>query len=469
MRDLKELGVSVSTHMAILEDGTVKALREKVYANRGPARVVDLSIDGPLEVDKFHPLLAEINERAKHGHKHLRLNFARCSAAFAGPMLALCAQIAKLRDTGVKTEIVLPDDPKLQTLFRNTNWAHILDPVNHEQSRFKGTSHVPVTQYRSAAEQQEAVNAIMNALLSSLSDLTRLDLAAIEWSINEITDNVINHSHSAIGGFVQLTTFTKRSRRVEYAVCDPGIGIPNSLRQTHPELTSDAAALDRAIREGVTRDIAVGQGNGLFGSFEICRISEGFFEVHSGYARLSQNKSTGLHIRQEQTPYLGTLVVGSIDYSKPQILGKALKFGNKPHVFIDYIELKYESKDGKRIVVMVSKEAESFGSREAAKPVKKKLQTLATLCPEKKIFIDFSDIPLISSSFADEALGKLFLELGPIIFMALPGSPWVGGKGSMVFQGGNDHARHRAVSIPAGPAVAVDRQPRELGRHRAAG
>lgn len=61
-------------------------------------------------------------------------------------------------------------------------------------------------------------------------------------------------------------------------------------------------------------------------------------------------------------------------------------------------------------------EAISFGSRAAAKPVKTKLQSLAAMCPQQKIYIDFAGIPVISSSFADEVLGKLFLELGPVAF-----------------------------------------------------
>ena len=34
-----------------------------------------------------------------------------------------------------------------------------------------------------------------------------------------------------------------------------------------------------------------------------------------------------------------------------------------------------------------------------------------------KGYVDFRDIPLVSSSFADEVFGKLFVELGPIAFM----------------------------------------------------
>jgi hypothetical protein len=38
------------------------------------------------------------------------------------------------------------------------------------------------------------------------------------------------------------------------------------------------------------------------------------------------------------------------------------------------------------------------------------------MCPGQRIIIDFTDVPLVSSSFADEVLGKLFMELGPMTF-----------------------------------------------------
>ncbi|BBB13096.1 STAS-like domain-containing protein [Sphingopyxis sp. FD7] len=34
-----------------------------------------------------------------------------------------------------------------------------------------------------------------------------------------------------------------------------------------------------------------------------------------------------------------------------------------------------------------------------------------------KVVIDFEDVYVISSSFADEAFGKLFIILGPMLFM----------------------------------------------------
>lgn len=35
----------------------------------------------------------------------------------------------------------------------------------------------------------------------------------------------------------------------------------------------------------------------------------------------------------------------------------------------------------------------------------------------EKIFIDFDLVPVISSGFADEAFAKLFVQVGPVVFI----------------------------------------------------
>lgn len=375
-----------------------------------------LGIVGSLGMSSYSKVLAAIYDGVNaHNYHEVKLDFSECEAAFAGPMLALCAQVGRLRNEGVNCRLTLPKQSELSKLFVNANWASLIDPTIYPASRFRGTSQVPAIHFATADQQTAAVNKILDTLLSSLHKLSRSDLTAIEWSVQEITDNVINHSESSSGGYVQLSTLKSRGI-VEFVVSDAGIGIPESLRRSFPELTSDTTALDRAIREGVTRDKQIGQGNGLFGSFEICWASEGYFEIDSGYGRLNLNNQRRMRITEDSIPYKGTLVVVGIDYSKTNALKEALRFGGKPYVPVDYIETHYESKDGHRIVFIMKKEATSFGSRVAAKPVKAKLERLTAICPQQKIYIDFADIPVISSSFADEVLGKLFVELGPVAF-----------------------------------------------------
>ena len=107
-------------------------------------------------------------------------------------------------------------------------------------------------------EQSQLVNEVMETILSNLSDFDRNHLRAIEWSLNEITDNVLVHSNS--GGLMQVTAMRTR-KKIEFVVADAGLGIAQSLRSGHPEINSDVEALSLAIKEGVTRDKNVGQGN----------------------------------------------------------------------------------------------------------------------------------------------------------------------------------------------------------------
>jgi anti-sigma regulatory factor (Ser/Thr protein kinase) len=367
--------------------------------------------------DMLRPLV-ELHQAVQDaGYRDLILDFSRCTAAFAAPMLALCAQVMRLQHSRVDVELIWPVDEKLARLFRNANWAHFIEPRNCPPSEFKGHSQVPATHFSNGKEQQRAVNRIVNAILGAIPDLNRKELSALEWSINEITDNVLNHSQSPIGGLVQVSTFQRTRKRVEYIVADAGVGIPNTLRTTRPELNSDAAALEQAIREGVTRDKNVGQGNGLYGSYQICSHSNGFFQLESGYGKLMFTDHDGLRIGTERVPYEGTLVAAQIDFSVPHLLEEALQFGGKTHQTVDYVELRYEQHGTEDLLFKVSEESLSFGSRVAGGPVRKKLLNLARMCPNQRIILDFENVPLVSSSFADEVVGKLFAELGPLAFM----------------------------------------------------
>ena len=244
--------------------------------------------------------------------------------------------------------------------------------------------------------------------------MQREDFAAFEWSINELTDNVLVHADSQIGGLVQVSTFEKTRKQVQFVVADVGVGIPTTLKEGHPDIRSDTTALDMAIQEGVTRDKKLGQGNGLFGSYEICSRSNGYFSVYSGHAYLEYTNKKGLSISNQVIPYDGTYIVATIDFSEPNLLANALRFKGNKYAPVDYVETKYESFEDNKILFKLKEESASFGSRVSGKPIRTKLSNLLRMTPGQKVCIDFDEIPIISSSFADEAFAKLFLEAGAV-------------------------------------------------------
>jgi hypothetical protein len=204
-------------------------------------------------------------------------------------------------------------------------------------------------------------------------------------------------------------------RAVEFSVCDGGLGIPRTLREGHPKLRSDAEALDLAIREGITRNAWHGQGYGLYDSYRIAHLTEGHFEIQSGYASLFYSPKTGLHVKNETIPFNGTLVSASIRYDQPLALEEALKFKGKLYTPVDFIELSYDEDEVGNVPFKISDESDGFGTRSAGLPVRNKLNNLLSMV-SGKIIIYFESVVLISSSYADEVFGKVFAEIGPIDF-----------------------------------------------------
>jgi len=352
------------------------------------------------------------------GYRDIVLDFSACTETYPGPMLALCSEVLRLRSEQIDAELILPSKADLARLFVNANWAYILEPRRFDASRFRGHTQIPATQFTNPAEQNDAVNRIINAILGGIPDIRRENFAALEWAVNELTDNVIVHSQSNIGGLVQVSSFKRNTKIIEFTIADSGLGIPATLRSGGIFLGSDTDALDRAIREGVTRDKSIGQGNGLYGSYQICCHSGGAFQIESGHARLLYRPGPhGLEIRDQKVPVKGTLVIAKINFSDPDLLKDALRFSGKSHKPIDYIEIKYEGGPDETIRVSLAEEAQSFGSRVAGTPIHIKLYNLVQMCPGQPIEIDFAGVPLVSSSFADEVFGKLFVKLGPLEFM----------------------------------------------------
>ena len=180
---------------------------------------------------------------------------------------------------------------------------------------------------------------------------------------------------------------------------------------------SDTEALDRAIREGVTRDKSLGQRNGFFGSYQICSHSGGRFQIESGHARLFYAPAPGLSTRNEAIPVSGTVVIAQIDFSSPRLLEEALRFAGKTYSPVDFVETRYVQLDSEDLVFLLKEEARTFGSRLAGTPGRNKLRNLLRMCPTQRVVVDCSAIPLVASSFADEVFEKLFVQLGPLSFM----------------------------------------------------
>jgi hypothetical protein len=124
----------------------------------------------------------------------------------------------------------------------------------------------------------------------------------------------------------------------------------------------------------------------------------------------------GLSVKTDNVPFRGSFISATIDYSTERLLEKAFVFKGRVHEPAnDFIDMHYTQVEDK-ILFEIEKEVEGFGSREFGRRARSKIDNIL-VDRKNSILFDFSGVPLISSSFADEVFGKLFAELGAMDFM----------------------------------------------------
>ena len=346
------------------------------------------------------------------GYKDVTLDFTQCDFMVESCMLPIMPLLAQYREKqNVDFKFLSPEDDEIRRLFQNTNWAHFIEPQRNKQAEEFEGGHVPAIRFSDTKTQYDAVSRIMN-LMFGWANLERKQFDALLWALQEITDNVLQHAESNVGGFVQAT---KYENSVEFVVADAGIGIPNSLGRR--KRGDQAQALRYAVSEGGRRDEEQGAGNGLYGCRQLAKKSQGFLAIHSIHAWLNESSDQDLKTGESGILYNGTAIVCRIGFGNPKLLEEALVFEGKRHIpLVDYVESEYETgKDGEMILKIKDHEPK-LGSRIGGKDVHTILRNLLREVEKgtaQKVVVDFSDVSVISSSFADEVFGRLYVELGP--------------------------------------------------------
>jgi hypothetical protein len=321
---------------------------------------------GRVNVPAHREFMWKLHDWRGRGFQDLVLDFSTCQGAFPNGMIPLLVTVQHLRREGIEVSTVLPENAELQRLFINANWAHFLEPARFSPSDTTHDRHVATHAFATSDKQQALVNSFIDVAMRAMS-LERDVIAGLEWSINEITDNVLNHSQSPEGGLVQVTTF-REARKVAFCVADSGRGILESLREGYPNLRSDAQAIGEAVKAGVTRNSDAGQGNGLAGTLRIATMSGGTFEITSGTAKLVVRKSESRpHALRDPERIHGTIVYAELGLDRAFRLSEALGFSGTPYQPVDVIELLYQTEKGDATVLRLRDESTGFGSRPAGR------------------------------------------------------------------------------------------------------
>ncbi len=183
---------------------------------------------------------------------------------------------------------------------------------------------IPLTQIKRQDELSRFITDIIPLL-----HLAPSQAESIRYIVSELVRNVLEHSESRIGAIVSAQYY-KKSNTIRIGVVDTGVGIKQTINQSHPART-DMEAIRLALMPGVTgtskREGGSEQnaGAGLFFIKSIAKVNRDFFSIYSGSAMYKQLKSRHdggrrmkLHIdpfddrhsREENLPYWQGTAVG---------------------------------------------------------------------------------------------------------------------------------------------------------------
>lgn len=210
----------------------------------------------------------------KFGHKKIILDFEEVDKIYPYPSTAISGFINYFRDNlNIEFEFI--------NTSKYLNYIHFANPqvvsianVNHHKDCLDN-----IWKFHNSEEVSLLVNGILANIRRSIECEPGV-LDACTWGLNEIMDNVIQHSETNCGYI--MATIHKSKKNINVCIFDYGIGIylsfKNSKNEYNPRSATDAISL--AIQEGTTRNKEVGQGNGMWGLYNIVNLNSGHMGIH---------------------------------------------------------------------------------------------------------------------------------------------------------------------------------------------
>lgn len=145
-----------------------------------------------------------------------------------------------------------------------------------------------------------------------------LDLQPFSSSLVEIFNNVFNHSHSIVDGYV-LTQYFPNMHRMSFSVCDFGEGIPTSINnyqisKKKEQYFPDSYAIQKSLEAGVSsKSIPQNAGLGLRNVLDFSENTNGVICIYSNNGSYIKEAGKEPILKDLRFPYEGTLITLDID------------------------------------------------------------------------------------------------------------------------------------------------------------
>lgn len=331
------------------------------------------------------------------GHKRVTLDIRSCRRVYPNAAAPLLTATGLLADKGLELMI-----DGLNNV--NKGLLSVVDGVD-AKALHPTAALTNSYQFSTPREVHDLVTRLV-AALSRCHECSPGVLLAFEWCLNEIADNVIQHSEAQAG--VLSTQFQPEGGRLSICIADAGRGIRNSLSSgASSSFSSDIEAIERALQKGATRDASIHQGNGLWGLREIVKANSGSLGLKSGTGvyLLTDERETTKSGTQHLQGYPGTSVDFQLNLTSDINVTQALD-GHQP---VNLRLESFESDSGEHVIVLAELD-EGTGTRLSGSATRNLIMNLLNE-GARRVVLDCRDTHM-SSSFIDEVFGMLVSMLG---------------------------------------------------------
>ena len=378
----------------------IRKNRENITRDNNVIRINKL--DHPLCVNEF---LYCLFDGAERGYKDFRI-FSHATAIFPNACVPIAGIIEYYKK---KKEIDFNFD------FNSKDYLHTcgfdIGGYYYDKDTYYQNLFDKIFYYNSSQQVADLTQSYID-YLSKIEICAEGVLDGLTWCINEVLDNVLIHSNADCG-FI-MAQYHPQTKHIAVCVYDYGIGIYNSLKSSKHQPKTNSDAISLAIQEGVGD--GQGQGNGLYGLYEIIQNNNGSLTITSGNASLMfGNNELKKNDNNKFLSYdnLATIIDFQLDLSSEIDIKKAFKNIGEYDGWDARIDDMLNADD--IIEYDIFNNCQGTATRKAGELLRKDICNIFSRS-KSIMHLDFSNVKSVSSSFIDELIAKMVLNYGFVKF-----------------------------------------------------
>lgn len=256
-----------------------------------------------------------LNHYLKYPETKLLLDFSNCYFIYPDYAVMILCALKHLENMSIEVpgKIRYRKNPDVISYLSRMNFFKHLNIDNPiEFSHYKSSRFVKI-QYYNEDNQLEVLHAILSIIRNN-SSINEEVYVGLDYCLNEILDNVLNHS-TVKKGWVVAQYFEKLNS-IRLIVCDNGIGIHASLEDRYN--FSEEQAIMNCIVDGITNGL--GQGHGLYATATFAKLNRGWLSIMSGNKKMDVSHELtsikSIAYWQGTCVYLRVNTDISVDYKK---------------------------------------------------------------------------------------------------------------------------------------------------------